>query len=366
MNIIDIPDEPWRPRGQKIALEKLQEDVQRHLAPLRQWEEMQDLIQRSSPGYRLKELLKQSTPGWQLKEILERSTLPKHVQDLLDKSSAVNQAQRMLEQYLPKHQIGFDEDTLRKVKGMNAITEAVNAYERNLRPVTEHQEWFKKLQNQALGGLSMLELSRQLEYANPALAALKAAKTSLDNLTGAFQGIDFDEFELDEEEDIEAQQVAQTITQTATAEPTLQAAVEQIIAAIQAQPNPTVRLMLWLFFRKMMDWIIAGIIGVVISQHMPQTTPESPQEATKSVKRVVRATLDSPTLLAEYRFVSVKVLVVRQNPKARSPKLGELGFGKFVKLLKKDKDFALVLWTDKESGVEIQGWVFARYLEKFD
>lgn len=41
-------------------------------------------------------------------------------------------------------------------------------------------------------------------------------------------------------------------------------------------------------------------------------------------------------------------------------------FGKAVKLVKKDKDFALVLWTDKESGVEIQGWVFARYLAKFN
>ena len=43
-----------------------------------------------------------------------------------------------------------------------------------------------------------------------------------------------------------------------------------------------------------------------------------------------------------------------------------LSFGKAVKLMKKERDFALVAWTDKESGAEIQGWVFARYLGKFN
>jgi hypothetical protein len=37
-----------------------------------------------------------------------------------------------------------------------------------------------------------------------------------------------------------------------------------------------------------------------------------------------------------------------------------------VKLVKKEKDFALVLWTDNESGTEVQGWVFARYIKKFN
>ena len=47
------------------------------------------------------------------------------------------------------------------------------------------------------------------------------------------------------------------------------------------------------------------------------------------------------------------------------PVLARLSFGKAVRLLEKEKDFSLVLWTDKESGAEIQGWVFSRYLGKF-
>ncbi len=353
MNIIDMPDEPSWPKRQQTALEKLHEEMQRQLAPFRQWEQMQDLIKRSSPLYQMEELLKRTSPGRQFEEILARSTLPKHVQDLLDKSSAPAQAQRMLEQYLPQVQLGLNDDVLRSAAGFDAVAKTVSAWERNLAPLTQQQEWLEKLQRQALGGLSVQNLARHLEYAKPAMTAFEAARKSLENMSGAFQDIDFSEIELDDEEQSEAEQVAQTITQAATAEPTLQAAVDQIIAAIESQQNPSLRLMLWLFFRKMMDWIIAGIISAVISQYMPQIAPRSPQEATKSVKEVARSAFDSPVLLTEYRFVSVKVLVVRQNPKARAPQLGKLGFGTAVKLLKKDKDFALVLWTDKESGCSL-------------
>jgi hypothetical protein len=354
------------PKHQKTALEKLQEDMERYLAPLRQGEEMQDLIRKASPGYQMKELLKQYEPNWQLREIAGQLTISRHAQEILDSSSVGAQAQRMLERYLPKKPLGWDGDALRKAASLDSISKAVTAYERYLKPVTEHQEWFEKLQRQALGGLSMQDFTRQLEQANPTLSAIDAAKRSLDNMLGTFREIDFSKLELGEEDEREAEQVVQAITQTSTAEPTLQAAVDQFIEVIQEQRNPVVQLMLWSFFKKVMDWIIAGIIGTVISQYMPQIGPQSPQEATKSVKEVARIVGASPNLLVEYRFVSAKVIILRQNPKARSPEVGRLTFGKLVKLVKKDKDFALVLWRDQESGAEIQGWVFARYLQRFD
>jgi Bacterial SH3 domain len=93
---------------------------------------------------------------------------------------------------------------------------------------------------------------------------------------------------------------------------------------------------------------------------------ESPQAAKKSIQDNTQAAVGSVEILAEFRYVSAKTLSVRQNPKARSPEVSRLSFGMAVRLLKKDKDFALVIWTDKESGVEIQGWVFSRYLGKFN
>lgn len=99
--------------------------------------------------------------------------------------------------------------------------------------------------------------------------------------------------------------------------------------------------------------------------YAPAVLGESPQAAKKSVQESARAVVGSPELLAEYRYVSAKELTVRQNPNARSPVIARFSFGKPVKLVKKENDFALVVWSDKESGAEVQGWVFARYLGKF-
>lgn len=115
-----------------------------------------------------------------------------------------------------------------------------------------------------------------------------------------------------------------------------------------------------------MDLLITGAIGAAMGHYAPVVLGESPQAAKKAVQENARAAVGSPQLLVEYRYVSAKVLIVRQNPRARSPEVGRLSFGKTVKLLEKEKDFSLVLWTDEESGAEIQGWVFSRYIGKFN
>lgn len=102
-----------------------------------------------------------------------------------------------------------------------------------------------------------------------------------------------------------------------------------------------------------------------MGRYAPAVLGESPQVARKTVQELARTAVGSPQLLAEYRYVSATLLIVRQNPKARSPEVGRLSFGKAVLLLKKEKGFALILWTDAESGAEIQGWVFSRYLGRF-
>lgn len=366
MDITDLADGEQPPKPRKTVLEKLHEDMQRQLAPFCQIQEMHDLVRRYSPEYQTLELLKQFEPERQLREMLERTTIPKHVQEMLDGSSIAAQAQRMLEQYFPKNPQAQHADILRSAAGLDLVSEAAKAYEKYLEPVAVQQEWLEKLQCQAFGGLSAQDLARQFEQANPAFAAMEAAKKSLDTLWLSFRDIDFSTYEADEEATNETDAVAQSITQAASGEPTLKEAVDQIIAAIQAQQNPTVQLMLLLFFRKMLDWLIAGAIGAVMGYYAPQVLYKSPQAASKAVKEIAHEAIGAPELLVEYRYISAKVLIVRQNPRALSPEVGQLSFGKVVKLVKKDKDFTLVLWTNRESGVEIQGWVFSRYLGKFN
>ncbi|OGA15721.1 MAG: hypothetical protein A3H32_04845 [Betaproteobacteria bacterium RIFCSPLOWO2_02_FULL_63_19] len=126
------------------------------------------------------------------------------------------------------------------------------------------------------------------------------------------------------------------------------------------------QLILFLFFRRVLDWLIGGAIGAVLGYCVPHVLGESPQTASKAVKQIAREAVGAPELLVEYRYIAAKVLIVRRNPRALSPEVGRLTFGKVVKLVRKDKDSTLVLWTDKESGAEIQGWVFSRYLGNFN
>lgn len=384
MDITDLPPEPpGSPKPpKKNALQKLHEDMQRHLAPLRQIQEMQDLIKRYSPDYQMKELMRELEPHRQVQEMLERTAVPKHIQDIIDGTSIASQAQRMMEQYFPKNTFGslgipndsigraagltFEKGALQRAAGLDSIGEAIKRFEEQLKPISQQQEWLEKLQRQAFGGLSAHEFARQLEQANPAIRAMEDAKKSLDRLWPNFRDIDFDRFEADEGDKQEAKQAAEFITGAAVDQESLQEAVDRIVAAIQAQKKPTVQLMLWLFFRKVMDWLIGAAIGAAMSHYAPGVLGESPQAAKKAVEQTARVAVGAPELLVEYRYVSAKVLIVRQNPKAMSPEIARLTFGKSVKLLKKDKNFALVLWTDNESGAEVQGWVFARYLNKFN
>jgi hypothetical protein len=367
MNITDLADDeqPPKPR-KKTALEKLREDMQRQLAPLRQIQEMQDSVRRYSPEYQVHELLKQIEPERQLREMLERTAIPKQIQKMLDGTSIAAQMERTLEQYFPKNLQAQHAEILRRSAGLDLVTEGHKAYENYLEPMTVQQEWLEKLRFQALGGLSVQDFARQFEHANPAFAAMEAAKKSLDMLWVSFRNIDFSAYEADEEATKEAELATQSITQAASGELTLKEAVDQIIAAIQGQQKPAVQLMLFLFFRKVLDWLIGGTIGVVIGHYTPQVLGENQQAASKAVKQIVREAVGAPDLLVEYRYISAKVLIVRQNPRARSQEVGRLTFGKIVRLVKKDKDFTLVLWTDKESGAEIQGWVFSRYLGNFN
>lgn len=360
----ELPDWP-----KKTALQKIQEELERQMLPLRQIQEMQDLVKRYSPDYQLKELMQQFEPHRQIREMLERSVVPKHIQDFIDSSSVAAQAKRMMEQSFPKDMfanLGLQDDAIRRAAGLDSISSIAKQYEQQLKPFSAHQEMLEKFQRQVFEGLAAVDWARQLGEVSPALRAMEEAKKSLDRLWPTFRDIDFTQVEASENEEQETKQATESICQAATEQESFRKAVEQIVLAIQAQKNPTVQLMLWLFFRKVLDWLIAGAIGAVMGYYAPTALGESPQGDKKAVQEQARVAVGSPELLEDYRYVSAKVLIVRQNPRARSPDVGRLTFGKPVRLLKKEKDFALVLWTDRESGTEIQGWVFARYLAKFN
>ena len=351
------------------------------MSPLRHLQEMQDLVRSCSPGYKLEELTQFFAPRQEIEEMLKRCMVSTHIQDLIDGWPMAAQANYM-QQYLSKESfVGLDvyHDTIRQASGMNKLSEAMNGiagvdvisdasrfFEQELKTISAQQEMLDALRRQSFGGLSVADFTRQLEEANPAIRVMEEARKSLDRLLPTFGNIDFSQFEVSEIDEQDTKRAARTITQDAAQEGSFQEAVERIVVAILAQQKPTVRLMLWVIFRKVVDMLIAGAIGAAMGHYAPAVLGESPQAAKKAVQESARNAVGSRHLLVEYRYVSTTVLIVRQNPRARSPEVGRLSFGKAVKVLKKETDFTLVLWTDQESGAEIQGWVFSRYLSKFN
>lgn len=364
---INLDEPPGKPK--RTALQKIQEQVERQMRPLLEVRKMHDLVKLYSPEYRLKELLRQFEPHDQIqKKILEHSVVTRHIQDVIDGSSIAAQAQRMMEQYFPKDtliELYLNNDTIRRATCLDSTSSIVKMYEQHIEPISEHKEMLENLQRRAFGGLTAVNIAHQLE-ATSVLRAMEEAKKSLDSLWPTFREIDFSQFEAHKDDEQEIKQAVESIAQAATEQESFQEAVERIVLAIQVQQNPTVQLMLWLFFRKVIDWLIAGAIGAAMGHYAPEVLGESPQAAKKVVQENARAVAGSPLLLMEYRYVSAKALVARESPRVRSPEVGHLAFGQAVKLLKKEKNFALVLWTDKESGAEIHGWVFSRYLGKFN
>lgn len=370
-------DEP-QDRPKKSALQQMQEQLERRMRPLRQIEDIQSLVRRHSSEYQLKEIAQQFEPHRHLLAMLERNTVPRHIQDIIDGTSVAAQAMRMMEQCNPKYALAsFGVDTtqvqqmtelnesMKQAVGLDFASSIAKQYERYLKPTLQHREILEGLRCQSVDGLAAIDFARQLTESNSTFLAIEEARKSLDRLLPTFRDIDLRKLESCENDEQETKQAAESITRTATEQESIQEAVERIVAAIQAQQKPTVQLMLWLFFRRVLDWLIAGAIGAAMGHYAPAVMGESPQSAKKAVQENAKAAVGSLEILAEYRYVSAKALIVRSNPKARSPEVGRLSFGMAVKLMKKEKDFALVTWTDKGSGAELQGWVFSRYLGKF-
>ena len=365
MNISDVLDRTLK-HHHKTATEMLREQMERYLAPIHQVQEMRALLRPRLPEYHMLKSVEQYDERRRVQEMLDRVSPSKHLQDMLGENSVISHAKKLAEQFSSTNLLGLNDVALRKLSALNSVADAMKEHEQYLNPIIQQQEWINKIQQQALGSFSIQAIARQIEQANPALAAMADARRALDGLWTQFRDVDLSKLEIGQGEEQEAELVVQAIGTATVADATIDDAVERIVATIQLQQNPVVQLMLWVFFRKVMDWLIAGAIGAAMGHYAPAVLGESPQAAKKAVKEIALDVVGSPDLLGDFRYVSAKVLVVRQNPRARSPEVGRLQFGKPIKVIQKSKDFALVQWTDKESGAEIHGWVFARYLGRFN
>ena len=86
------------------------------------------------------------------------------------------------------------------------------------------------------------------------------------------------------------------------------------------------------------------------------------QQIVKNVKDDI--VVNKEDIFNTYRFVSTDVLFVRSNKSIKSYKIGELKYGDVVTVLNKSKNWTLVEYS--ENDCYIKGWVFTRYISRFD
>lgn len=294
------------------------------------------------------------------------------IHGIVEELSAVRQTQKLYDQRVSINafsRLGLDVSAL---IDSTSLSLAAKEYEKYLSPVIGRRDLLDSVlragrPDLSVRGLSVQDYFTQIERVHPAFAALESVKKQMDAMLVSIQDTELSAAaQADHEEREVARDAAESISKVANSESTLQGAMDQILAAIHAQKKPAIQVMLIFIFMKMLDYLISGAIGAVMGHYAPTVLGDSPQAATKAIRNVAREVVSAHELLEDYRFVSAKVLIVRQNPRALSPEIGRLSFGKPVKVLKREKDFALVVWSDKAAGVEVQGWVFSRYLSKFN
>lgn len=108
--------------------------------------------------------------------------------------------------------------------------------------------------------------------------------------------------------------------------------------------------------------LLAPALDFYIKRELERLTP---RETEKAVKEEMREQVGDLRLLAMQRFISVERLAVTMSAKAKAPVVGYLKKGNVVRLLDEQGSFTLVSWRSEDGNIEIKGWVFTRYLQRF-
>lgn len=173
--------------------------------------------------------------------------------------------------------------------------------------------------------------------------------------------------DLDDQLKERASDAVQTITSNASDQATPEAALQQILDAIAKTGDSKLQKLLWLIAVPMIFLLLNTVVAPIGDFYVKKWLDGTPrQEANKAVKQAAADVVGDLRSLSDYRFVGAKILILRSSPSARSPALGELHFGQTVHVVQKGNDFTLVKWSSMDGTATIQGWVFSRYLKRFE
>jgi hypothetical protein len=137
------------------------------------------------------------------------------------------------------------------------------------------------------------------------------------------------------------------------------------LVAILAKLAPAAKA---IFLYILLPYLVSAVAGLNAPLHedLWQNLKGTSRPGAKAeVKSTVRARFPEIDL-REHRFVTASTLNVRETGNSRAPVVAQLKFGKTVRLLDKGKHWSHVeFWVDEGENHQ-SGWVYSRYLEKFE
>ena len=145
----------------------------------------------------------------------------------------------------------------------------------------------------------------------------------------------------------------------------LEDSINNLINEIQLQRDPwTQKLLMWFIF-PLIIVACASVINPVVDHNIKPYLNSDKRSIVKELKSTVNSTIDNKMLLSSLRYVSANTLNVRSSASNKSEIIGYLYFSSAILVIEKRKSWTLVEWNDPDTDAQLTGWVFSRYLKKF-
>ncbi|MGO1282378.1 MAG: SH3 domain-containing protein [Psychrobacter sp.] len=145
----------------------------------------------------------------------------------------------------------------------------------------------------------------------------------------------------------------------------LEESINNLVNEIRKQKDPLSQRILICFIYPLIIIVIASFLNPIVDHNVKSYLNSDKRALEKELKANANSVIDDRQLLLSLRYVSVDILNVRTSASTKSKPIGCLYFSSTVLIIEKRKNWTLIEWHDPETGAEITGWVFSRYLAKF-
>ncbi|TAA47914.1 SH3 domain-containing protein [Corallincola spongiicola] len=325
------------------------ECVDRILNPHRRWQEQIDRI--LEPQRRLqKQMEKYLEPQRRLQEQMKKVLEPQlRLQEQMEK---VLEPQRRLQEQMNKYlepQRRIQEQMERYLEPQRRLQEQMEKY---LEPYRGVQEQLKKIREpQRL-------LHEQInKYLNPLGDYLSSPL--MERIAVGSDGVVSVSDEI-----VEIQEIKDSVEKITKGYSSTEEFLEQLFKILEKLSDGARTLVIYLILPYFLA-IIANLTTPIYEEWWKEYADYDQREAKKEIIREARD-LYSTEELFEYRFVYASTLNVRELGTTKSNIVGVLHLGKAVKVINKAKNWSFVEYQDSLTGEVKAGWVFSRYLHKFE